>query len=66
MDDEYFIDIPIGEFLFNDHNNKYRVWLNESIGRDNWQFHGPGSIHPRTIRFENREDALAFRLKFGL
>jgi len=66
MDKEYFIDCSENEYLFCDHDNIYRQWLNENIGRGNWQFYGPGSTHPNTIRFENREDAMAFSLKFDL
>jgi hypothetical protein len=66
MDEEYFIDCIDGDDFFIDHHNRYRVWLNDTIGRSNWQFHGAGSKHPFSIRFERREDALAFKLKFGL
>lgn len=66
MDEEYFIQIEHGDDFFLDHNNRYRAWLNETIGRCNWQFHGPGSSHPCMIRFEHKEDAVAFKLKFGI
>jgi len=65
MDEEYFIEFNFDGKFF-DHNNEYRRWLNGTIGRSNWQLYGFGTHHPGTIRFETREDALAFRLKFGL
>lgn len=66
MDKEYFVECRHHDAMFYKHDNKYRLWLNENIGRSNWQFHGGGSEHPNTIRFENGADALAFKLKFGL
>lgn len=65
MSEEYFLDCPEGYNFFDTHD-KYRSWLNDNIGRQNWQLYGPGTTHPWTIRFENREDALAFRLYFNL
>jgi hypothetical protein len=41
-------------------------WLNENIGRQNWQYHGPGSSHPYSLCFQSKEDALAFVLKFDI
>ena len=67
-DEEYFIDI-FSLFVHTDlfeHKNMYRIWLNENIGRENWQIYGYGSTHPYSIRFEHRSDALAFKLKFNV
>jgi len=66
MSDEYFISCNEGGVFFEHHDNKYRIWLNKNIGRQNWQFYGAGSTHPLTLRFETREDALAFKLYFNL
>lgn len=63
--EEYYIYIGWSGHCF-DHFNPYRIWLNENIGRQNWQFYGAGSMHPNTIRFETGADALAFKLKFNL
>ena len=66
MSEEYFLECQEGFKFFDTLDNKYRAWLNEKIGRQNWQFYGLGTTNPSTIRFQNREDALAFRLYFNL
>lgn len=66
MAEEYFVRCDEAYNLFLKHDNIYRAWLNEIIGRSGWQFYGAGSTHPGTIRFETREDALAFKLKFNI
>jgi hypothetical protein len=66
MSEEYYIYVDWAEYYFRDHFDPMRVWLNENIGRSNWQFCGPGSTHPNSICFQTREDALAFKLKFDL
>jgi hypothetical protein len=66
MSEEYFLKCNEGHKFFDRQDNEYRAWLNKNIGRQNWQFYGPGTTHPSSIRFENREDAVAFRLYFNL
>jgi len=63
--DEYYISWLDQNFV-NPKNNERLDWLRENLHRQDWQFHGPGSEHPCTICFQRKEDALAFRLRFGL
>ena len=63
--DEYYISW-IDQAFVNPKNNERLDWLRENLHRHDWQFHGPGSVHPNTICFQRKEDALAFKLKFGL
>ncbi len=60
--DEYFIP---GITIFNISDDQCK-WLNGTVGRQNWQFHGPGAIHPFSLRFESSEDALAFKIRFSI
>lgn len=46
-------------------NNARLDWLRNNLNRQDWQFHGPGSMHANTICFQNADDATAFILKFG-
>ena len=62
--EEYFIPW-ISNIFVNPRNNEILSWLSENVGREHWQLHGLGSQHPNCIRFERKEDALAFRLRFG-
>lgn len=63
---EYFTPYTCKSGLFDKDSEEIRAWLNSIIGRKNWQYHGVGSRNPNCIRFETREDALAFKLKFEI
>ena len=41
-------------------------WCKENLKQDSWNFYGYYQRTPCVFRFENPEDALAFKLRFNL
>ena len=45
----------------------FRNWINEnSIDKEDWHFISTISREPVIFMFKNKDDAIAFKLKFGL
>ena len=43
-----------------------KQWCKENVGVDKWNYYGEYKRHPFIFKFKDGQDALAFKMRFGI